>query len=65
MLALKEPLLSADPNQFLGDPIKQTLSPKGYRFSSLANCLCYQLAGKLTGRDCAAFAMSSSPVKMK
>jgi len=46
------------PREGLGAPALAVLQPGELLVLS-------ELAGKLTGRDCTAFAMSSSPVKMK
>src|SRR6266849_174990 len=41
MLALKERVQCGRPDQFLGDPIKQTLSSNGFRFESFGELIFY------------------------
>ncbi len=41
MLALKERVQCGHPDQFLGDPIKPSLSSSGFRFESLGELVFY------------------------
>jgi hypothetical protein len=41
MLALKKNLLGRDTDQFLSDPIKETLGAKAFRFESLGEVVHY------------------------
>ncbi len=50
MLALKERVECGHPDQFLGDPIKQTLSSSGFRFESLGELIFYLRYQQLDGR---------------
>jgi len=41
MLALKQPLLSGEPVQFMSDPTKQTAGSTAFRFESLGEVVYY------------------------